>query len=140
MLRAARDASVKRVVLTSAFGAIGFGHSKSRTTPFNETDWTVIDSNTPAYQKSKTLAEKAGWEFIANEGKGLELSVINPVGVLGPVLGPDYSHSIQMTRRMLEGEVSGCPKVSSCYVDVRDVARIPFSISVIPERLISKNL
>jgi dihydroflavonol-4-reductase len=121
VLRAARDASVKRVVLTSAFGAIGFGH-KTRRTPFDETVWTAIDANTPPYQKSKTLAEKAAWDFIAREGGELELSVVNPVGVLGPVLGPDFSHSIQMTKRMLDGEVSGCPKISSCYVDVRDVA------------------
>jgi dihydroflavonol-4-reductase len=121
VLRAARDASVKRVVLTSAFGAIGFGH-KSRKTPFTETDWTKIDGDTPAYQKSKTLAEKAAWDFITREGGKLELSVVNPVAVLGPVLGPDFSHSIQMTKRMLDGEVAGCPKISSCYVDVRDVA------------------
>jgi len=121
VLRAARDASVKRVVLTSAFGAIGFGH-RSRSIPFDETVWTKLDSKTPPYQKSKTLAEKAAWDFIAREGGELELSVVNPVGVLGPVLGPDFSHSIQTTKRMLDGEVPRCPKISSCYVDVRDVA------------------
>lgn len=121
VLRAARDAGVKRVVLTSAFGAIGMGHP-SRRTPFDETVWTAVNSNTPAYQKSKTLAEKAAWEFINTSGGGLELAVVNPVGVLGPVLGPDFSHSLQMTRRMLNGEIKACPKISSCYVDVRDVA------------------
>jgi dihydroflavonol-4-reductase len=121
VLRAARNASVKRVVLTSAFGAIGFGH-KSRRVPFDETVWTTLDDKTPPYQKSKTLAERAAWDFIAREGGELELSVVNPVAVLGPVLGPDFSHSIQTTKRMLDGEVAGCPKISSCYVDVRDVA------------------
>ena len=121
VLRIARDASVKRVVLTSAFGAIGMGH-KNRTIPFTEKDWSNLDADIPVYQRSKTLSERAAWDFIEKEGNALELSVINPVGVLGPVLGPDYSHSIQLTRRMLDGELSGCPRISSSYVDVRDVA------------------
>ncbi|NMN35086.1 SDR family oxidoreductase [Pedobacter sp. SG918] len=121
VLSASRDANVKRVVLTSAFGAIGMGHT-NRTTPFTENDWTNINSNIPPYQKSKTIAEKAAWEFIKNEGGNLELSVINPVGVMGPVLGTDYSHSNQSIRQMLEGEIKACPKITSCYVDVRDVA------------------
>lgn len=122
VLRAAARAGVKRVVLTSSFGAIAFGHPKSRRTPFTEKDRTITDSSTPAYQKSKALAEQAAWEFIGKEGGDMELSVVNPVAVLGPVLGPDFSHSIQITRRMLDGEVAACPKISSCYIDVRDVA------------------
>ena len=121
VLRIARDAKVQRVVLTSAFGAIGMGH-KNRSRPFTEEDWSNLDADIPVYQRSKTLSERAAWDFIEKEGNALELSVINPVGVLGPVLGPDYSHSIQLTRRMLDGELSGCPKISSSYVDVRDVA------------------
>ena len=42
---------------------------------------------TGAYPKSKTIAERAAWDFIQNEGSALELSVINPVAVFGPVLG-----------------------------------------------------
>lgn len=133
VLRAARDASVKRVVLTSAFGAIGFGHGKSRKTPFTEKDWTEVNGETPAYQKSKTLAERAAWDFVENEGGRLELSVINPVAVLGPVFGPDFSHSIVMTRRMLNGEVAGCPKISSCYIDVRDVADLHIRAMINPK-------
>jgi len=121
VLRAARDAGVKRVVLTSAVGAIIYGH-KPQTTPFTEKDWTVTIGNVPAYQKSKTLAEQAAWDFIKKEGGQLELSVVNPVGVLGPVLGSDYSHSIHFLQSMMEGKMPGCPKVNSSYVDVRDVA------------------
>jgi dihydroflavonol-4-reductase len=121
VLKAARYANVKRVVLTSAFGAIGMGH-KSRTTPYTEEDWTNITANIHPYQKSKTIAEQAAWDFIKNEGGNLELSTVNPVGVMGPVLGVDYSHSNQSVRQMLEGEIPACPKISSCYIDVRDVA------------------
>jgi dihydroflavonol-4-reductase len=121
VLRAARDAGVKRVVLTSAFGAVGVGHTPDHRRPFDETDWSDLTGNVAPYQKSKTLAEKAAWEFIAREGNGLELTAINPVAVYGPVLGADYSHSIRLIANMLEGQ-PGCVNVNSCCVDVRDVA------------------
>jgi dihydroflavonol-4-reductase len=119
VLRAARAAGVKRVVLTSAFGAICAGHT-SMQRPFDETDWSDLSGKVWPYQKSKTLAERAAWDFIAREGGGLELSAINPVAVLGPVLGADYSHSIRMIKSMLTGQAS--PQVNTCVVDVRDVA------------------
>lgn len=119
VLRAARDAGVKRVVLTSAFGAIGAGHQFDR--PFVETDWSDLSSNVAPYQKSKTLAERASWDFIAQEGQGLELASVNPTMVLGPALGPDYSHSIRTIKEMLDGQ-PGYPKIKTCVVDVRDVA------------------
>ncbi len=121
VLRAARDAGVKRVVLTSAFGAICAGH-KSMTRPFNETDWSDLTAhNLWPYQKSKTLSERAAWDFIEREGGGLELSVVNPTAVLGPVLGADYSHSIGLIKNLLDGQ-PGCPKINCGFVDVRDVA------------------
>jgi nucleoside-diphosphate-sugar epimerase len=75
-----------------------------------------------AYAKSKTLAERAAWDFIAAEGGDLELSVINPVGVFGPVLGPDYSASILIVQRLMDGALPGCPQLYFGIVDVRDVA------------------
>ena len=122
VLRAARDAGVKRVVLTSSFAAIGYGQ-KLQNAPFTEENWT--DPNGPdvrPYTKSKTLAERAAWDFIAREGGGLELSVVNPVGVLGPVLGPDYSTSILLVQRLMDGAMPGCPRLIFGIVDVRDVA------------------
>ena len=122
VLKAARDAGVKRVVLTSSFAAIGYGQApKNR--PFNEDDWTDPNGeDVRAYVKSKTLAERAAWDFIAKEGGALELSVVNPVGVFGPVLGPDYSTSILLVQRLLDGAVPGCPRLDFGAVDVRDVA------------------
>ncbi|QQP95329.1 SDR family oxidoreductase [Lysobacter enzymogenes] len=121
VLRAARDAGVKRVVLTSAFGAICAGH-KQLDRPFVETDWS--DLSAPGvwlYQKSKTLSERAAWDFIAREGHGLELSAVNPTAVLGPVLGADYSHSIRLIKNLMDGQ-PGSPKINCGFVDVRDVA------------------
>ena len=120
VLRASRDAGVKRVVLTSSFAAIGYGH-KPQTAPFDESNWTDLASRVAPYVRSKTLAERAAWEFIAHEGGSLELSVVNPVAVFGPVLGPDYSSSILLLRRLIDG-VPGCPQLYFSIVDVRDVA------------------
>jgi nucleoside-diphosphate-sugar epimerase len=122
VLHAARDAGVKRVVLTSSFAAIGYGQ-KVQTAPFNESNWTdPAGEDVQPYAKSKTLAERAAWDFIANEGGALELSVVNPVGVFGPVLGPDYSTSIMLVQRLMDGAMPGCPQLSFGAVDVRDVA------------------
>ena len=137
VLRAARDAGVKRVVMTSSFAAIGYGHSPhepgpvrgdpgssiSRQAPFTEKDWTdPSGSDAMPYTKSKTLAERAAWDFIAREGAGLELAVVNPVGVFGPVLGPDYATSILLVQKMMDGALPGVPRMCIGVVDVRDVA------------------
>jgi len=125
VLRASRDAGVKRVVLTSSFAAIGYGQPP-QSAPFNETNWSnTTGTDVTAYVKSKTLAERAAWDFIAKEGGSLELSVVNPVAVFGPVLGPDYSTSILLIQRLMSGTVPGSPRLSFGVVDVRDVADLP---------------
>ena len=124
VLRAARDAGVKRVVLTSSFAAIGYGQPP-QSAPFDETNWSdTTGSDVTAYVKSKTLAERAAWDFIAREGRALELSVVNPVVVFGPVLGPDYSTSVVLIQRLMSGTVPGSPRLSFGVVDVRDVADV----------------
>lgn len=130
VLRAAKAAGVKRVVLTSAFGAVSSGTKKGEA--YTEEDWSDLGQEVPPYQKSKTLSERAAWEYIAGEGKGLELAVVNPVGVMGPVLGADYSHSIRAIHRMLDGTMKGAPKMRFDYVDVRDVADLHFRAMLDP--------
>jgi nucleoside-diphosphate-sugar epimerase len=122
LLRAARDAGVRRVVLTSSFAAVGYGQA-TRDTPFDETCWTdPAGADVRPYVRSKTLAERAAWDFVAREGGQLELSVVNPVGVFGPVLGADYSTSILIVQRLMDGAMPGCPRLWFGAVDVRDVA------------------
>ncbi|WP_322414782.1 SDR family oxidoreductase [Mesorhizobium huakuii] len=120
VLRAARDAGVKRVVLTSSFAAIGYGKMPSG--PFTEESWTDPTAKVSAYVKSKTLAERAAWDFIAAEGGRLELAVVNPVGIFGPVLGSDHSTSTEFVQRMMNGAMPGLPRLSFGVVDARDVA------------------
>ena len=122
VLRAARAARVRRVVVTSSFAAVGYG-SPPRTTPYDERDWTDPDGEgVDAYTRSKTLAERAAWGFIAGDGAGMELAAVNPVVVLGPALGPDMSASLDLVRALLDGVVPALPRIDLGLVDVRDVA------------------
>ena len=123
VLEAARNAGVRRIVLTSSFAAIGYSIDPDNHL-FTEDDWTDPSANIPPYIKSKTLAELAAWEFINNEGGNLELTVINPVGIFGPVLGQDFSSSIGLIQHIMLGKMAGAPKMSFGVVDVRDVADI----------------
>lgn len=123
VLRAARDAGVKRVVLTSAFMAVGYGYAHTDRL-FTEDDWTVIEGQgVSIYAKSKTIAERAAWDFMAVEGGAMELVTIIPVAVLGPVLGKEVTGSNELVRRLLAGAFPGYPDFWMLIVDVRDVAK-----------------
>lgn len=133
VLKAARDASVKRVVLTSSFAAVGYSINVENHV-FTEEDWTDVNAELPAYIKSKTLAEKAAWEFIEKEGNGLELSVINPVGIFGPALGGITSASLDIAvTGILNGTLNYTPTFTMGVVDVRDVADIHLKAMVNPK-------
>jgi nucleoside-diphosphate-sugar epimerase len=133
VLKAARDAEVKRVVMTSSFAAIGYGH-KPQTAPFTEKDWTDVNGEDAyPYVKSKTLAERAAWEFIGREGWRLELAVVNPVAVFGPLLGADYATSILLVEKMMNGALPGCPRLKFGVVDVRDVVDLHLRAMTHPE-------
>ncbi|WP_308466965.1 SDR family oxidoreductase [Rathayibacter soli] len=122
VLRAARDAAVQRVVLTSSFAAVGYGHGRLDHT-LTEEDWTDLTGpNVSPYVQSKTLAERAAWDFIDSERGDLQLAVVNPVAIFGPVLSPDLSTSIELLQRMLAGKVPALPHIEMSAVDVRDVA------------------
>jgi nucleoside-diphosphate-sugar epimerase len=119
VLRAARAAGVRRVVLTSSFAAIGYGHTRVDHV-LTEADWTDPDApGVQPYQRSKTLAERAAWDFVEREG--IELAVVNPVGIVGPLLGAPTT-SIMLIQRLLNHELPALPRLSFGIVDVRDVA------------------
>jgi len=120
VLKAARDARVKRVVLASSCGAVYYGHPP-QAAPFDETSWTNTRGEMSAYVRSKAIAERAAWDFMAAEGGALELVAINPTGIFGPVLGKDSSSSIELVTRLMRG-MPGCPQIYFGVVDVRDVA------------------
>jgi dihydroflavonol-4-reductase len=124
---------VKRVVFTSTCGAIYYGHPL-RAEPFDETSWTNVDGGAmSAYVKSKALAERAAWDFMKAEGGALELSVINPSGIFGPALGPDYSSSLDLIKRLLNGSMPAFPDLWFGVVDARDVADLHLRAMTAPE-------
>ncbi|MFT3889723.1 MAG: aldehyde reductase [Arachnia sp.] len=133
VLQAACDAGVKRVVLTSAFHAVGWGHPHTDHV-FTEDDWTLVDGpGVDAYGKSKTLAERAAWEFMADSGTPMELVTLLPVAVMGPVMGPDISGANHVVQAMLRGDMPAVPHVFLPIVDVRDVARAHVLAMTAPE-------
>lgn len=126
VLRAAKNAGAKRVVMTSAFGAAGMGYTAARNDyVFSEKDWSNLapDSKLNAYYKSKTIAEKSAWDFIKREGGNLELTTILPVAVMGPVLGKKATGSNQLIAMMLSGQLPGFIDFYIPVVDVRDLAK-----------------
>lgn len=121
VLEAARDAGVKRVVLTSAFHAVGYGYRRTDRV-FTDDDWAVLDGpGITAYSKAKVLAERAAWDVVADIP--MELTTILPVAVMGPVMGSEVSGSNHVIQHMLAGGMPGTPDVFIPIVDVRDVAR-----------------
>lgn len=124
VLRAARDAGVSRVVLTSSFAAVGYSPTSGGHAVFTEEDWTDPADDLQPYIKSKTVAERAAWDFMAREGGRLELAVVNPVGIFGPVLGPRLSTSTGFVKAMLDGSLDSVPRQHFGVVDVRDAAAL----------------
>ena len=120
-LKAARDAGVKRLVMTSSVAAICYGKPDSHVS--TEADWTDPDSpDAYPYVRSKTVAERSARDWIDAEGGTLEFCTVNPGMVLGPVLGSDYSASVSVITKLLDGSLPGCPRIGFGIVDVRDVA------------------
>ena len=121
VLGAAERAGVRRVVLTSSFAAVGYSRN-NLDVPFTEADWTDASGPHTPYVKSKTIAERAAWDYVAQPDVAIELSVINPVAIIGPVHGRDFASSIGMVLMLTTGMMPGNPKLSFGVVDVRDVA------------------
>jgi len=134
VLRASSRAGVKRVVLTSSVAAIAYGVPRDHA--FNEDDWSNTNGRgLDPYMKSKTIAERAAWDFIASSDNvsGMELATILPGLVLGPVLSAHFSSSGESVKRMLNHEIPGMPDLWFPPIDVRDVAWSHVTAMTLPE-------
>ena len=123
VLKAARDADVRRVVMTSSTAAVTYGHG-GRSQSFTEADWSDpgVPADSSAYERSKTIAEHAAWDWQGREGGALELVTVCPGAVLGPVLGRKHSASIDIVKRLIDGSLPGLPRFGWPLADVRDIA------------------
>jgi nucleoside-diphosphate-sugar epimerase len=121
VLKAARDAGARRVVLTSSFAAVGYSPKAVR--DYTEADWT--DPDTPGlapYPRSKAIAERAAWDFVETAGGDIELVVMNPTFIAGPSLVPALRSTLSHFKGIIEGTMTVLPRQRFGVVDVRDVA------------------
>lgn len=133
VLRASMAAGVRRVVLTSSFAAVGYGH-KVQGRPYDERDWSNLASpEADAYTRSKTVAERAAWDLIGQAGGAMELAVVAPVGIFGPVLGQPLSTSTALIKHLLAGHMPAVPRIYFGVVDVRDLADLELRAMLAPE-------
>lgn len=124
VLKAATQAGIKRVVMTSSVVAVTLPWPE---TPqghvFTEADWTNPERpDITTYFRSKTLAERAAWDYVTSEPRAPELAVVNPAFVLGPAVDADLSTSHEVIKLMAEGAYPAAPRVGFPISDVRDVA------------------
>lgn len=135
VMKAAAQAGVRRVVMTSSTAAVLWGQDRSGTKVYDERDWTILNSTVAPYEQSKTLAERAAWEFVENlpaEGR-LELVTLLPGVVLGPVLGDEFSISGELIRKLMTRELPAVPALGFAPVDVRDVAHAHVTAMTSPD-------
>jgi dihydroflavonol-4-reductase len=133
-LRAAQAAGVRRVVLTSSVAAVATAVKPSNGRAYTEADWSDTTSATATpYATSKTLAERAAWDFVKDSGGAIDLTCINPSLVVGPPLDTDYGTSIEVIERLLRAKDPMLPNVGFGTVDVRDVATAHVRALDVPE-------
>jgi len=125
-LKAAKSSGVKRVILTSSMAAIYGRELSTGVSEYDETMWTDVTHpvGRGAYTKSKTLAEKAAWDYIKSDAPEIALTTINPVLVLGAPLDKNFGSSISVVERILKGSDPMLPDLKFAIVDVRDVAKM----------------
>ena len=132
-LKASLIAGVERVVITSSMAAISYGHEDNKVSTLNHDDWTNIESkNITAYVKSKTIAERAAWSFVRENE--IEMSVINPGFVLGPLLDNNLeATSANFMKKIIKREIPLIPNIFMNCVDVRDVAKLHVAAMLSPQ-------
>jgi dihydroflavonol-4-reductase len=135
VLKAAAGARVERVVITSSTAAVIWGNRRDGSKTFDESDWSTLNDEVGPYERSKTLAERAAWDYVKAlpEGQRFQLVTMQPGLVLGPVLGEEISISGEVVRKLLAAELPGCPDLGWAPVDVRDVADAHIAALSYPE-------
>lgn len=136
ILKAGAENNVKRVVMVSSSAAVLYGKTKSELNKvFNENDWTDETNlkDTTPYFRSKTIAEKAAWDFIGQNGSGMELTTILPGAILGTVLEEDYGTSANIVVKILDNSLPALPKIGFEIVDVRSLADLLIKAMELPQ-------
>ncbi|GER46022.1 NAD(P)-binding Rossmann-fold superfamily protein [Striga asiatica] len=119
----AKAPSIKRIVLTSSVAAVAFnGKPRTPEVVVDETWWSnpeVCRNMQLWYVLSKTLAEDAAWKFVKE--RGMDMVVINPAMVIGPLLQPTLNTSSAAILNLING-ADTYPNATFGWVNVKDVA------------------
>jgi len=139
-LKAAKEAGVERVVMTSSMAAVAYGKDHPVGRVMDESDWTdPKHADNTAYTRSKTIAEQAARDWMVREGGDMEFVTVNPSLVLGPVLSSSAGTSVELMRQILSGAMPAAPKLRMAIVDVRDVADLHIKAMVSPNAVGADN-
>jgi dihydroflavonol-4-reductase len=136
VLRASLAAGAKRIVATSSVAAVrnAGADAKPADRELTEEDWTDPDNpHLTPYTRSKTIAERAAWDYMREQGAADRLVTVQPGAIIGPVLGKDRSYSLQAVERMLTGRMPGLPRLGFSFIDVRDVAALQVAAMTAPD-------
>jgi dihydroflavonol-4-reductase len=136
VLRASLAAGAKRIVVTSSVAAVrnAGADAKPADRELTEEDWTDPDNpHLTPYTRSKTIAERAAWDYMREQGAADRLVTVQPGAIIGPVLGKDRSYSLQAVERMLTGRMPGLPRLGFSFIDVRDVAALEVAAMTAPD-------
>ncbi|WP_326566081.1 NAD-dependent epimerase/dehydratase family protein [Amycolatopsis rhabdoformis] len=134
VLKAATAAGVSRVVLTSSLAAAAPPIGTRSTQTYDETLWTdTTDRRLNPYRRSKAVAERAAWDFIASTDGATTLATVLPGAILGPVLDGQPLGSVQLIGALLDGRFPGVPRLGYSITDVRDLADLHLRAMLAPE-------
>ncbi|KAK8963020.1 Tetraketide alpha-pyrone reductase 2 [Platanthera guangdongensis] len=114
--------SIKRVVLTSSCSAIRYRHDSTSLSPLNESHWSDTEYCKRFnlwYAYGKTMAEKEAWKFV--EENGLDLVVVNPSFVVGPVLTQKPTSTLLKILLLMKGDSASYPNTTIGFVHINDV-------------------
>jgi nucleoside-diphosphate-sugar epimerase len=132
VLRAAREAGARRVVMTSSFAAVGYSPKPVR--DYSEDDWTDPDTpGLPTYPRSKAIAERAAWDFMERHPGDMDLVVLNPTFIIGPTLVSALRSSLVAIKAIAEGTMPALPRQRFGVADVRDVADAHVKAAATPD-------
>ncbi|XP_076335316.1 uncharacterized protein LOC143238722 isoform X2 [Tachypleus tridentatus] len=140
----ADDGRVKRIILTSSISAI-HDQSSPELPPltdeegekkvYSEADWSHADSpGLQVFAKIITMTERAAWDFVRElpEEKRLELAVINPGLILGPLICAIPNKDLEMVEKLFDRTIQLVPNINVCVADVRDVAQAHLKVMTLP--------
>lgn len=127
VLEACKESGVRRVSITSSTVAIYEGDATTAPEVYTEEHWSDVNYKKIAtYEKSKTLAERAAWDFwnALPEGDRFELSTCNPGAIFGPsLIGGGFTSGKIIEMFMTNSFPGGVPRLNLPCVDVREVAK-----------------